>query len=159
MYKWVAIAFLLFVIGGTAFYYYKSTQNTIATLLTERATLQENVRLIENANRMNLETIDQMDRLYAENLRNFNHLQEEFQAIRSRNNESRERINNRVTSAISSPSETEININESFRNNFRCFELLSGSPLTQRERESRSSLEFNPECPWLFEQRRGNSNE
>ena len=33
----------------------------------------------------------------------------------------------------------------------RCFELLSGSPLTDAEKASKTATEFNSECPWLWE--------
>lgn len=33
----------------------------------------------------------------------------------------------------------------------RCFELLSGSPLTDAEKASKIASEFNSECPWLWE--------
>ena len=33
----------------------------------------------------------------------------------------------------------------------RCFELLSGSPLTDAEKSSKTAAEFNNECPWLWE--------
>jgi len=155
LYKWAAIGFLLLVIGGSAFYYYKSTQNTIATLLTEKATLQENFYTLERANKQNIETIDQMDRLYAENLNNFNRLQQDFQTMRSRNNQLRERLNSAELNSrsLSSPQEMERNLNASTRNSFRCMEILSGSPLTQRENASVNANDFNPECPWIFEQR------
>ncbi len=155
LYKWAAIGFLLLVIGGSAFYYYKSTQNTIATLLTEKATLQENFYTLERANKQNLETIDQMDRLYAENLSNFNRLQQDFQNMRSRNNQLRERLNSAELNSrsLSSPQEMERSLNVSTRNSFRCMEILSGSPLTQRESASVNANDFNPECPWIFEQR------
>jgi chromosome segregation ATPase len=127
----------------------------IATLLTENATLQENFKTLERANKQNVETIDQMDSLYSENLNNFNRLQQDFQTMRSRNNQLRERLNSAELNSrsLSSPQEMERSLNTSTRNSFRCMEILSGSPLTQRENASVNANDFNPECPWIFEQR------
>jgi hypothetical protein len=33
----------------------------------------------------------------------------------------------------------------------RCFELLSGAPLTDKEKEAENGKSFNSECPWLFD--------
>ncbi len=32
----------------------------------------------------------------------------------------------------------------------RCFEILSGAPLTQKEMEAKNGKAFNRECPWLW---------
>ena len=33
----------------------------------------------------------------------------------------------------------------------RCFELLSGAELTEKEKEATNGKSFNSECPWLFD--------
>jgi hypothetical protein len=33
----------------------------------------------------------------------------------------------------------------------RCFELLSGAELTDKEKEAKNGKSFNSECPWLFD--------
>jgi len=33
----------------------------------------------------------------------------------------------------------------------RCFELLSGAELTDKEKEAKNGKAFNSECPWLFD--------
>lgn len=33
----------------------------------------------------------------------------------------------------------------------RCFELMSGSPLNDKEKEAKNGKAFNKECPWLFD--------
>jgi len=42
-------------------------------------------------------------------------------------------------------------INRGTANAGRCFELMSGSPLSEKEREAKDGKEFNRECPWLFD--------
>lgn len=42
-------------------------------------------------------------------------------------------------------------INNASDKALRCFEILSGSELTESERNSKSGEEFNSECPWLYD--------
>jgi hypothetical protein len=157
MYQWLAIAFLIFVIGGSAYYYYTSTQSTIASLLTDRATLQENVNTIQRANSENVRTITRIQELNNRNVENFNQLQNEFQVIRMQNRELAARFSraNIGEVAATSPNTVETVINNAVRNVNRCFELLSGSPLNEREREAKDGISFNSECPWMFDSLRG----
>ena len=41
-------------------------------------------------------------------------------------------------------------INEASKNALRCFELQSGSPLTESEKNAKTEKEFNSECPWMY---------
>lgn len=42
-------------------------------------------------------------------------------------------------------------INNASDKALRCFELLSGSDLTETERNSSNETQFNSECPWMYE--------
>jgi len=53
--------------------------------------------------------------------------------------------------SIESPSAAEISINTTNTNFDRCFELLSGAPLTEVEKEAKNGQELNPMCPWIFD--------
>lgn len=48
------------------------------------------------------------------------------------------------------PSAVEEKINRGTVHAVRCFEIASGSPLTERERNAKTAAEFNPECPSLW---------
>ena len=41
-------------------------------------------------------------------------------------------------------------INNASAEALRCLELISGSALTQQEREATSAEQFNSECPWIY---------
>lgn len=41
-------------------------------------------------------------------------------------------------------------INNASAEALRCLELISGSALTQQEREASSAEQFNSECPWIY---------
>lgn len=74
----------------------------------------------------------------------------QFNDIKLQNQEQQDRIErNKKVLQQDAPAAQKI-INESFNYSSRCFELLSGSPLTKKERDAKNAQEFNPECPWLF---------
>lgn len=50
------------------------------------------------------------------------------------------------------PSLVENIVNSATQKSNRCFELLSGSTLTDAERNAKSANEFNSECPWLYDE-------
>jgi hypothetical protein len=49
------------------------------------------------------------------------------------------------------PDVVERLINRGTANALRCFELMSGAPLSEKEREAENGKAFNRECPWLFD--------
>ena len=52
--------------------------------------------------------------------------------------------------AFNKPKSIERAINGGTKNAGRCFEILSGSPFTVREKEAKDAKSFNKECPWLW---------
>jgi flagellar basal body-associated protein FliL len=49
------------------------------------------------------------------------------------------------------PALVENIINNASAKAFRCFELMSGSDLTDAERNANDAKKFNSECPWMYE--------
>jgi uncharacterized phage infection (PIP) family protein YhgE len=131
--------------GGIGYWYYNDTQATISTLTANNAKLETAVQTQEDA---------------------INSLQESYAAMAAEN----ERINNayaeirRQNSRLSSkladmdlgllaaekPDSIERAVNTGTVNAGRCFEILSGSPLTEKELNATSGEDFNKECPWLW---------
>jgi regulator of replication initiation timing len=150
--KWIIIAILISLMSGAAFFYYKATQNRIESLIEEATVLQENNKQLITANQSNLKAIDDLQSSYQKVQEDFSRVQSEFQIIRMQNNELRERLGRHELDALAAakPGLVERTINNASLNALRCFELMSGSPLTERERNARNEREFNSECPWLF---------
>ena len=144
------------VIIGAAYFYYNSTQDRIERLVQNNAQLEENVNRFRDAVNQNEDTIDflqnQSERRFEENQR----LQNEMQVIRSQNNELRDRLSRHDIGALafSRPGLVENRINNASQQALRCFELLSGSPLNESERNAENARAFNSECPWIFDERR-----
>jgi hypothetical protein len=51
---------------------------------------------------------------------------------------------------VAKPGLVQNTVNNATAKAGRCFELLSGAPLTAKESEAKNAKEFNSECPWLF---------
>lgn len=152
MKTWIFIGLLLALISGGAYYYYSSTQSTIQELVENNATLSANVVTLTNANEVNLDTIDSLQLEFQQIQEDFNRTQERFQEIRQQNTELRERLGRHEIGALaaSRPALVENIINNASENALRCFELLSGAPLTEQERNATNAREFNSECPFLW---------
>ena len=152
MKSWIFIGVLIAMMSGAAYYYYSSTQSRIAQLIENNAVLEENNKQLITANQQNLQTIENLQSSYQRVQEQFVQVQAEFQTTRMQNRELRERLGRHELDALAAakPELVENVINNAGENALRCFELLSGSPLTDRERNATNERSFNSECPWLF---------
>ena len=152
MKSWIIIGVLITLMSGAAYFYYSTTQNRIAALIANNATLTANVQTITNANEQNVQTIEDLQTAYIKVQEDFSRVQSEFQVIRMQNTELRERLGRHELNALAAakPKLVERTINNASDNAARCFELLSGAPLTENERNAKSEKQFNSECPWLW---------
>ena len=152
MKSWIIIGILISIMGGAAYFYYSTTQSRIAALIANNATLVANVQTLVSANQNNIQTIDDLQNSYQKVQEDYSRVQSEFQIVRLQNNELRERLGQHELDALASakPGLVERTVNNASKNAIRCFELMSGAPLNEKERNARTEREFNSECPWLF---------
>lgn len=152
MKSWIFIGVLITMMSGAAYYYYSTTQSRIAQLIENNAVLEENNKQLITANETNLNTITELQNSYTRVQEQYTQAQSEFQVIRSQNAELRERLGRHELDALaaSKPGLVENVINNASDDAARCFELLSGSPLTEQERNAKNEREFNMECSWLY---------
>ena len=152
MKSWIIIGILISLMSGAAYFYYSSTQSRIAALIENNTALEANNLVLKNANNENLQTIDDLQTSYQEVQENFSRVQSEFQIIRLQNNELRERLGRHELDALAAakPGLVERRINNASDKAMRCFELMSGAPLNEKERAATTERQFNSECPWLY---------
>jgi predicted nuclease with TOPRIM domain len=139
--------------SGAAYFYYSTTQNRIASLIENNAVLTANVQTITDANTRNVNTIKELKSSYENVYEDFHELQGQFREIRSQNDQLRDRLGRHDLSALAEarPELVQRTINNASRNAMRCFELLAGANLTERELNATNSRDFNSECPFLFD--------
>lgn len=133
------------VMAGGFYWYYNSSQATIAALNQDKGTLSTAVDL-QN------ETITDME----DSMRRINEqlvvINRELSDARIQNRELVDRLGRHEIGALARarPGLVERTINNATAQANRCFELLAGADLNERERNAQTAREFNSECPWLF---------
>jgi type II secretory pathway pseudopilin PulG len=147
MFKIVAImGIVLAVISGGFYWYYKTSQETIAELNQHQAALITSIEA-------QTETINSLQEDY---LRANNQLAETnraFSEARQQNRLLADRLSRHEIGALakSKPVLVERTINNATAQVNRCFEILSGAELNEREKNATTPRAANSECPWLFD--------
>lgn len=148
MIKLYAMLIVIALLGGAgygAYAYYKDSQERIATLTTNNAKLDTAVKTSEAA----IASIQADMKKVNTQLKK---VSSDFADIRNQNNKLAEKLENIDLGilAINKPKIIERAINGGTKNAGRCFEILSGDPLTTKEKEALNAKAFNKECPWLW---------
>ena len=140
-----ALLIIIMAMGGLGYWYYKDTQSAIAVLTQNNAKLETAVQLNE-------ETISSLQTDYARVNTELTNLNEQYQAIRRQNQLLADKLQkiDLESAAVTNPEAIERAVNSGTRNAGRCFELLSGAELNEKERTAENEIAFNKECPWLY---------
>tara|TARA_B100000902_G_C27199387_1_gene858226 strand:+ start:174 stop:638 length:465 start_codon:yes stop_codon:yes gene_type:complete len=142
--KMVLILMLLAGAGG-AYTYVTNLQKTseIHRLNAER--LEVAVAQNEEALRVQKENYEALQK-------NLEEVNEEFQAARAQNSVLTTKLAEHDLNALAAERPDSITrlVNKGTKNAGRCFEILSGAPLNDKEKEAKSAKSFNNECPWLW---------
>lgn len=149
----VYVGMILMVVASGGAYYYKTTQATIMELTSYNATLTAQVDQIQAVNERNIETINNLQANYQKSQEDMAALQQDFTNIRRQNNDLRDRLGKHELDALAAakPVLVERIVNNASAKAMRCFELESGAPLSDAEKEAKNAQAFNSECPWIYD--------
>ena len=127
--------------GGGAYWYYNDTQERMAILNENNAKLETAVATNEAALEAQRKSFEAM---VVENKK----LQEAFTEIESRNRRLENKLSRHDIGNLGKvkPRPTEDILNGATQKALRCFEIISGSPLTEAELSATKPSEINPEC-------------
>lgn len=127
--------------GGVGYWYYNDTQERMAILNENNAKLEQAVETNEAALKAQREAFESMA---IENER----LQSQFKEIKDRNRVLENRLSRHDIGnlGVSRPDSTEKVLNGVTKDTQRCFEIISGSPLTEKEVSATKPSEINTEC-------------
>jgi len=145
--KLAAVMFLIMcTMGGIGYWYYNDTQQRMAIL-------QENNAKLEIAVATNEEALESLQADYASAQNEIATLNEAYTAIRRQNQRLADKLQqiDLTAAAIANAEGIERAVNRGTENAGRCFELLSGAELTEKERTAENDIAFNKECPWLYD--------
>ena len=140
-----ALFVVILVMGGIGYWYYNDTQARMAIL-------QENNAKLETATQLQEEAINSLQADYALAQEENTRINQAYAEIRRQNN----RLSSKLADmdlgllAAEKPGSIERAIDNGTRNALRCFEILSGAPLTEEEQNATNGETFNKECPWLW---------
>ena len=137
---------VIVVLSGAFYWYYTDSQSRIATLQSNNAKLETAVQTNEQA-------IASLKENNAKANAELTRINSEFQKAREQNRELSNKLAKHDLGLLGSekPALVERIINGASNKAGRCFELLSGSPLTEEERNAPDGKSFNSECPWLYD--------
>ena len=147
----VALGLVIVTMAGVGYWYYTDTQKRIA-ILTEN-----NIKL-EVAVQQNEEALKSLEDSYASAQQELSTINAEYQSIRRQNQELADKLQkiDLTAAAIANPEGIEAAVNRGTVNAGRCFELLSGAELSEKERNAKNANAFNKECPWLYDTYKSN---
>ena len=113
---------------------------------------QANAAKLETAVQLNEQTITSLREDYAKINQELTRINNEFAETRRQNNVLKDKLANVDLGMLAQtkPDSIERAINRGTVNAGRCFEILSGAPLTDQEKEATDGKSFNKECPWLW---------
>jgi hypothetical protein len=144
--KLAGLMFLaMLAMAGLGYWYYNDSQARMAILQENNAKLNTAVQISEQA----VASLQADIQLANQQLRQVN---QEFTAIRAQNNVLADKLAKHDLAVLGAgkPGLVERLVNRGTVNAGRCFELLSGAPLTDKEKEAKDGRSFNNECPWLW---------
>ena len=140
------------MMGGIGYWYYNDSQERMEILQANNATLKANQANLEQAIATQQQTMEQLQRDFERVAEQNAKLQEQYAAIRKQNQRLADKLEkiDLEAAAISNAESIERAVNGGTKNAGRCFEILSGSPLTEKELNAENKNAFNKECPWLW---------
>lgn len=157
IFKWwrvIAVVAVLLAVGGSIYAVYRyvdNLQTENVRLAAENSTLVANMAQLENALESQQNTIDSLQEDIELQGRLLTRTSRDFQEARDAVSRLRERLSEHELGFLASerPGLVENIINDASDEISRCFEIASGSPLTQEELDATLPSEINSECPEL----------
>lgn len=131
--------------GTIGYFYYKKSQETILQLQSNNSKLEVAVNELS-------QTITSLEKNYQSANTVIKELNDTLSATRVRNRELADRLAKHDLNmlALEKPKLVEKIINNASAEALRCFELLSGAPLNEKEKNAKTEKGFNSECSYLF---------
>ena len=141
----VVLILMLLAGAGGAYTYVTNLQKTAEIHRLNAEKLEIAVAQNEEALRIQKENYEALQK-------NLEEVNQEFAAARAQNNVLSTKLAEHDLNALAAERPDSITrlINRGTVNAGRCFEILSGAPLNDKEKEAKSAKSFNNECPWLW---------
>jgi predicted nuclease with TOPRIM domain len=158
----IFVAMLLAGVFGGGYVYYKSSvkkteelTHRIESLVASNTQLKSNEETLRQGIEESNKTIDYLQDTYDRLEQAYDDAQSDFNIIRMENAELKNKLARHDLQYLASrkPGLIEKRVNDASKDVNRCFEIMTGSPWTDKEKKATSGNEFNSECPWLWEEK------
>ena len=147
MFGSIKIVLILMLLAGAGGAY------TYVTNLQKTSEIHRlNALKFEQAAQQNEEALRVQKENYIALQKNLEEVNAEFQATRAQNNVLSTKLAEHDINVLAAerPKSIKRLINRGTVNANRCFEILSGAELNDKEKEAKNGNAFNKECPWLW---------
>lgn len=147
---------LMLAMGGLGYWYYTDSQEKIAIL-------HENNAKLETATKLQTETIKQLEddvemasQIASSTQKEFVEARKQIDSLRGKFNKQSKLLGSRDMGklAISKAKSIKRIINKGTLDITRCFEIVSGQPLTEKEQNAEKPSQLNKSCPGIANPRR-----
>lgn len=150
MRMWIIVGLLLATLSAIAFFYIKTTEAQKDKLRSTISQLEANNTLLKTTLVENEKQFKDLQTLYKQRDLEFEHAKSDFKLIMQQSSLLREKTENLIPKDVADFSELDKIINNNTKSITRCFELLTGAPLNDFEKNAKSAIEFNSNCPWFY---------
>ena len=143
------ILLILGAVGGVGYLYYTDTQERLVAAANENAAMKIQGTLqaqtIEKLNKDIVRSRETLVRLRDE----FGKFRRDYEILENKFNKRSKNFGTRDIGKLAEvkPALIERIINNATKKVLRCFEIASGSPLTEKEINATKKSQINPECP------------
>lgn len=153
MYKWLIYILIATSVVGFGIWYVRYNNEKQAQYQEQIASLKANNSILVDTLSSNTEQLNNLTKSYDTIRQNFDQINQQFKDMVAQNAILKDKFDQHDLKALAlaKPDLIEKIINRSSVEAIRCFEILSGAPLKEREANAKNGNEFNKECPWLFD--------
>ncbi len=140
---------LMAAMAGLGYWYYQDTQKKMAILHENNAKLETATKVQEETIKQIESDLDMVNSIAASTTKELVEARQQVETIRGKFNKQSKLLGSRDLGkmAISKAKPIKKIINKGTVNSLRCFEIMSGQPLTEEEQNATKPSRLNNMCP------------
>ena len=143
------MAMLMVAMGGLGYWYYTDTQEKMAILHQNNAKLETATKLQEESINKMQKDVALAQKIAVQANKELQEARQQIDVVRNKFNKQSKLLGNRDIGKLAThkPKPIKKIIDKGTKNVLRCFEILSGQPLTENERNAEKKSKLNSSCP------------
>lgn len=140
---------LMAAMAGLGYWYYQDTQEKMAILHENNAKLETATKIQKETIKQIESDLDMVNSIAVSTTKELVETRKQIETIRGKFNKQSKLLGSRDLGkmAISKAKPIKKIINKGTVNSLRCFEIMSGQPLTEKERNATKPSQLNSMCP------------